>query len=165
MTGQHKDSSWLASTALVLLLLAGAAAMLFVTYKAMAQTPRTATITFTRAEKYTDGTDIPATLPLSYEVWQGPRGACAFTDGTVATGYAGVAVSATCKKTKVGTITSTSTTINTGLQPGESCWQIATIANGVRGQLSAESAPGATANSTCKTFAFPAPETVTITVT
>lgn len=136
MTGQHKDSSWLASTALVLLLLAGAAAMLFVTYKAMAQTPRTATITFTRPTQYTDGSALGSAITVTYNVYQGAKGSTS--------------------KPKVATITSTATTVSSGLQPGETCWQISAVANGVESALS---------NEGCKTFAFPAPETVTITVT
>lgn len=164
MTTQ-RESNWLAAAGLLLLLVIGALAMLFVTYKAVAQSqPRTATITFQRPTKYTDGTDIPASVVISYEVWQGPRGACAFTDPIAGTGgYTGAVVNSGCTKTKVSTITGTSTTINTGLQPGETCWQLAAIAQGPKGQLSPESAPGA-AVSSCKTFLFPAPDVVTITV-
>ena len=103
---------------------------------AHAQTPRTATITFTRPAQYTDGTPIASGTALSYNVYQGAKGSTS--------------------KPKVGTITSTATTISSGLQPGETCWQVSTVANGVESALS---------NEACKTFAFPAPEVVTITVT
>lgn len=136
MTTQ-RDSNWLAAAGLLLLLVIGALAMLFVTYKAVAQSqPRTATITFTRPSAYTDGSSIPAATVVTYGVYQGAKGSTT--------------------KTKVGTITSTATTISTGLQPGETCWQVSAIANGVEGALS---------NEACKTFPFPAPDVVTITVT
>lgn len=102
---------------------------------AQAQTPRTAVISYVRPLKYVDGTDVLAATVLSYNVYQGAKGTT---------------------KPKVATITGTSTTINTGLQPGETCWQISTVANGVESALSNES---------CKTFTFPATEAVTITVT
>lgn len=102
---------------------------------ANAQTARTATITFTRPLQYTDGTDIAAGTALSYNVYQGAKGGA---------------------KTKVATITATATTINTGLPPGETCWEVTTLANGVE---------SARSNEACKSFAFPTPEAITITVT
>lgn len=101
---------------------------------AAAQT-RTATITFTRPTKYVDGTDIAAGTTVTYNVYQGAKGAT---------------------KTKVATISATATTINTGLQPGETCWQVTAVANGVESAMS---------NEACKTFPWPATEPVTITVT
>lgn len=103
---------------------------------AHAQTARTATITFTRPVTYTDGSVLPAGVSVSYKVYQGAKGSTS--------------------KTVVGTITSTATTVSTGLQPGETCWQVSAVANGVESALS---------NEGCKTFAFPAPDIVTITVT
>lgn len=103
---------------------------------AHAQTARSATITFTRPTQYTDGTTIPTGTAITYNVYQGARGSTT--------------------KTRVGTITATATTINSGLQPGETCWQVATVANGVESTLS---------NEGCKTFPWPATESVTITVT
>lgn len=102
---------------------------------ANAQTARSATISFTRPTQFTDGTTIPTGTTITYNVYQGARGSTS--------------------KTRVGTITGTSTTINSGLQPGEYCWQVTTVANGAESALS---------NEGCKTFAFPT-EAVTITVT
>jgi hypothetical protein len=101
-----------------------------------AQTPRAAVITFTKPTEYTDGTPIAASTTLTYNVYQGAKGSTS--------------------KAKVATITATATTINSGLLPGETCWQVSVVANGVESALS---------NEACKTFAWPAAETVTITVT
>lgn len=109
-------------------------ALLMFAVSAIAQTPRTATITFEKPTQYVDGSTIPATVALSYRVYQGAKG------GT---------------KTLVGTITQTQTTINSGLQPGETCWQVSTFANGVESELS---------NEVCKLFPQPATEPVVITV-
>jgi len=135
MTTQ-RDSSWLAAAALVVLLMLGALALLFVAFTAVAQTARTATITFTRPAQYSDGTALGTGVAVSYNVYQGAKGSTS--------------------KPKVGTITGTATTISSGLQPGETCWQVTSVANGVE---------SAQSNEACKTFAFPAPDVVTITVT
>jgi hypothetical protein len=110
------------------------AALLLAAFPAIAQTPRTATISFVRPAEYVDGTPIASTVAVSYKVFQGARGAT---------------------KTLVGTITATDTTITSGLQPGETCWQVSVVANGVESALS---------NEACKAFEFPATEAVTITV-
>jgi hypothetical protein len=99
-----------------------------------AQEVRSAVIAFERPTHYVDDLPIPASAVLTYAVYQGARG------GT---------------KTRVGTITSTGTTITSGLLPGETCWQVTATANGVE---------SARSNEACKTFAFPATQTVTITV-
>lgn len=109
--------------------------MLFGAINAFAQTARTAVITFTRPVDYTDGTPIASSTAVTYVVYQGARGAT---------------------KVKVGTISATTATISTGLQPGETCWQVSAVANGIESALSSEG---------CKTFTFPAPNVVTITVT
>lgn len=102
---------------------------------ANAQTARTATITFTAPTTRTDGSAI--TGALSYEVWQGLKG------GT---------------KTKVSTITTSATTINTGLVGGrEYCWHVVAVEAG-----GGSSVPS---NEACKAFAVSEPNTVTITVT
>lgn len=124
---QSKLLRW-ATTALLALTIAATSAQ--------AQTPRSAVIGFSRPTQYTDGTAVSASTALSYKVLQGAKGSAS--------------------KPVVATITGTSTTINTGLQPGETCWQIVVVANGV------DSAPS---NEACKSFAFPATEAVTITVT
>ena len=134
-TEQHvgKGFRWFVWYALALLI---AMSAVFWAKHAFAQTPRTATITFTRPTTYTDGTPIAAATTVTYGVYQGAKGSTS--------------------KPKVATITSTATTISTGLQPGETCWQVSAIANGVESALS---------NEACKNFAFPAPDVVTITVT
>jgi hypothetical protein len=106
---------------------------------ARAQTANTATISFTAPTQRLDGSAITGTV--SYRVYQGLKGAA---------------------KTAVGTITGTSTTINTGLQPGtEVCWEVTALETiaGVAGPESARS------NEACKAFApGSAPRVVTITV-
>jgi hypothetical protein len=111
------------------------AALLLAVFPALAQTPRTAVITFTAPTTRTDGSTI--TGALSYEVWQGFKGGI---------------------KTKASTVNATSTTINitTGLLGGrEYCWHIVAVEAGVG------SAPS---NEACKAFDQSPPNTVTITV-
>lgn len=105
-------------------------------FAAESQEPRTATISFTKPVLYIDGSAIAAGTTVTYNVYQGVKGST--------------------NKPKVATITGTATTINTGLQPGETCWQVTAVANGVESAMS---------NEACKTFAWPAIEAVTITVT
>lgn len=103
---------------------------------ASAQAVRSATITFTAPTLHDDGTAI--TGALSYEIWQGLKG------GT---------------KTKVSTITSSATTISTGLLGGnEYCWHVIAVEAGNM----VKSVPS---NEACKAFQQSAPSTVTITVT
>lgn len=103
---------------------------------ANAQTARTATITFAAPTKYTDGSSIAAGTTVTYRLYQGEKGGA---------------------KTQVASLSTTATTVNTGLQAGrEYCWEVTAVING---QESARS------NEACKAFAFPIPETVTITVT
>jgi hypothetical protein len=101
---------------------------------AHAQEPRTATITFTAPTKYVDGTPIATGTAISYRIYQRPHGAA---------------------KTMVAQISETTATIDTGLPPGKICWEVTAVANGVE---------SARSNEACKSFAWPAPETVTITV-
>ena len=89
------------------------AALLF-SVSALAQTPRQAVITYQRPTAYTDGSVLDASVAVSYGVYQGAKGSA---------------------KTKIGTITSIQTTITTGLQPGETCWEVTAIANGIEGIL------------------------------
>lgn len=112
-----------------------AALLILFAVTAQAQTPRSATITFTASTAHTDGTAL--TGALSYEVWQGLKG------GT---------------KAKVGTITATNTTITSGLLGGnEYCWHVITVEAG-------NPTVSAPSNEACKAFAQSAPNTVTITV-
>jgi hypothetical protein len=83
-------------------------------------------------------------------------------DGTTITGaisynvYQGVGAGST--KTKVGTITATGTTLNTGLLSSTTyCWEV-TAFEGEAGPESARS------NEACKTFPASPPTTLTVTV-
>jgi hypothetical protein len=107
-----------------------------VTGLALAQTPPTATLTWTAPTTYTDGTTIPTTVALSYNVYQ----------GTSATSL-----------TKVATgVTALTSTITTGLVDGNTYyWSVTAVANGLE---------GAQSNVASKTFAAVAPGTVTLTV-
>lgn len=100
-----------------------------------AQEPRVATITFNAPTKYVDGTDIAPGTVITYKLFQGAKGG---------------------EKTHVADIDGSPVTVDTGLQPGETCWQVSAVANGVESDLS---------NEACKTFAWPATEPVVITVT
>jgi hypothetical protein len=117
-------------------LVIGAVVLGLASFGVFAQTARTATITLTAPTQYTDGTTIASSAAISYRVYQGAKGSTS--------------------KALVGTITSTSTTINSGLQAGqEYCWQVTAVINGVE---------SAQSNEGCKSFAFPTPNAVTITV-
>lgn len=102
---------------------------------AQGDAPRTATITFRRPVQYVDGTPISPDTEITYRLYQGARGA---------------------EKQRVAEFSGTSTTVNSGLKPGETCWQVSAVANGVESELS---------NEGCKTFPLPAAEPVIITVT
>lgn len=98
-------------------------------------TPNRATITFSAVTKRLDGTT--PTGPISYHVYQGLKGQ---------------------SKSKVATITGTTSTISTGLVGGnEYCWQVtAQEGTGPESVMS---------NEACKAFPLAPLETVTITVT
>ena len=138
MTTQ-RDSNWLAAAGLLLLLVIGALAMLFVTYKAVAQSqPNTATITFSPSTTYTDGTPYPSNAVVSYSLWQGLKGA---------------------PRVKVGAFTSGGS-VTTGLLTGnEYCWDVTTVVS--IGGVATESAHSLAA---CKKFDG-VPTVVVITVT
>lgn len=114
--------------------------LLLCAFTALAQTVNTATISFTAPTARADASPITGTV--SYKVYQGIKGSA---------------------KTQAGTISGTSTTINTGLQAGtEYCWEVTAteMIGGVAGPESARS------NEACKAFApGSAPRVVTITVT
>jgi hypothetical protein len=110
--------------------------LLFCWSAATAQEARTATITFTAPTQRTDNSTI--TGALTYEVWQGLKGA---------------------SKTRVGTISTTNTTVTSGLAGGaEYCWHIVVREAG-------NAAPSLPSNEACKAFAQSGPNVVTITVT
>lgn len=95
----------------------------------------TATITFSAPTTRTDGSSISGAL--TYEVYQGLKGAA---------------------KVKVATISSTTSTISTGLVSGnEYCWDVVAVE-------AANPAPSAHSAEACKAFALAPPNTVTITV-
>lgn len=130
----HRDTKARGHWAIITLLFI-AVVLAFCGTIAHAQTARSAVISYQAPTTRTDGSTI--TGALSYEIWQGVKGAV---------------------KTKVGTITSIQTTITTGLQGGkEYCWQVAA--------LEAGGGTSALSNEACKAFAIDAPNTVTITVT
>jgi hypothetical protein len=93
-------------------------------------------ITFTPPTQFTDGTAIAAGTPISYDIYQGVNGGA---------------------KVKIGTVTQTPATINTGLEPGnEYCYHaIAKIAN---------ADPSEPSNQDCKLITSVAPQPVVITV-
>lgn len=102
---------------------------------ATAQTPRQAVITFSAPTARTDGSAI--TGALSYQIFQGVKGSA---------------------KVKVGTITTTSATLTTGLEGGkEYCWDVVAIEAG-------NAAPSDHSAEACKAFSLSAPNAVTITV-
>lgn len=112
-----------------------AAILLMFAAVAQAQTPRQAVVSFTAATGRTDGSTIAGAV--SYEIYQGLKGAT---------------------KVKVGTITTTSATLTTGLAGGnEYCWDVVTVEAG-NPAVSVHSAEA------CKAFSLAAPNTVTITV-
>jgi hypothetical protein len=109
--------------------------LLFFGAVASAQAPRQAVIQYTAVTTRTDGSST--TGAISYEVWQGIKGAT---------------------KIRIGTITSLQTTIDTGLLGGtEYCWHIVVVEAG----NAVKSAPSTEA---CKAFPQSGPNTVTITV-
>jgi hypothetical protein len=103
---------------------------------AIAQSPPQAILTWTAPTQYTDGTPIPSTVALSYNIYQ----------GTSATSL-----------TKVATgVTALTNTITTGLADGNTYFfAVTAVANGLE---------GAQSNVGSKTFAAVAPGTVTLTV-
>lgn len=112
--------------------------LLFCATIAKAQAANTATITFSPSTLYTDGTAYPGGAVVSYNLWQGLKGAT---------------------RVKVGTVTSGGS-ISTGLLTGaEYCWDVTTVVT--TGGVSAESAHSVAA---CKKFDG-TPSVVTITVT
>jgi hypothetical protein len=103
---------------------------------ALAQTPPTATLTWTAVTTYVDGTTIPSTVAVTYNIYQ----------GTSATSLTKVA-------TGVTTLTSS---ISTGLTDNQTYfWAVTAVAGGIEGGQS---------NVGSKTFAAVAPGTVTLTV-
>lgn len=98
--------------------------------------PNQAVISFSRPTLYSDGTAVPAALPITYRVYQGVQGQP--------------------KVALTPDISVVTSTITGGLLSGTSyCWQISAIANGLESPLS---------NEACKTFAPAVLSPVTITV-
>jgi hypothetical protein len=115
-----------------------AALLILFAVTAQAQTPRSATITFAPSTTYTDGTAYPSGAVVSYNLWQGLKGA---------------------SRVKVGTVTSGGQ-VTTGLLTGnEYCWDVTTVVT--IGGSATESAHSLAA---CKKFDG-VPSVVTITVT
>lgn len=94
-----------------------------------------AVITFAAPTTYTDGSQIAAGTAITYDVYQAPQGQTLV---------------------RVATITGTTTTITTGLTPGQTfCFAVTAVINGLASDRS---------NQACKLSAFPVPNAVTITV-
>jgi fibronectin type 3 domain-containing protein len=115
-------------------LLAAQALSLLLIAQTHADDAREAIITFTRPTRYVDGTPINSQTAITYRLYQGKRSE---------------------QKALVAEINTTSVTVNTGLPPGETCWEVTAVANGVE---------SARSNEACKSFPYPAPQAVTITV-
>lgn len=111
-----------------------AAILLCLSASAVAQEPRTAVISFDAVTTYADGTPIEAGTVVEYRLYQGLRGS---------------------EKVLVAQFSGTEFAVNTGLPPGETCWQVTAVAHDRESEAS---------NEACKTFAWPAPSRVTITV-
>lgn len=127
---------------------------LFAAVGAFAQTPNTATIEFQRPTAYPNGDPVPATLALSYNVFQAE---CPQLLPAVPPAQWGVC-STPIVGTKSGTITTTTGTITTGLLSGKNyCFQVTAFVTGQ--EATTESARS---NWGCK--AFTGMGTVTITV-
>lgn len=127
----------LRETIAVLFLLTIAALLAFMVMRtAGAQTlTRSAKIEFVATTMFTDGD--PITTTVSYEIYQGLKGA---------------------PKSKVGTISTTTATVSTGLLAGkEYCWHVVAVVAGYP--------PSDPSGEKCKSFPLPQPNTVTITVT
>lgn len=135
-----KSSSSFWSQALVIF--SCALLLVFVAFAAQAQpaaAANTATITFTAPTARTDGSAIAGTL--SYKVYQGVKGQA---------------------KAVVGTISTTSSTINAGLLGGtEYCWQVS-VTETIDPAVSGPESP--LSNEDCKAFAAAGVTPVTITV-
>lgn len=115
------------------------AACVMLALPALAQTANTATITFAPSTKWDDDTNYPANAVVTYNLWQGVKGAA---------------------RTKVGTFTSGGS-ITTGLLTGtEYCWDVTTVVK----VGTAPALEGAHSAEACKNF-IGKPGVVTITVT
>lgn len=100
---------------------------------AAAQAANTATITFTAPTALADGSAIPVGSVLSYNVYQGEKGAA---------------------KTKVATISASPGSVTTGLSTGKAyCFQLSAVLNGLE---------GAQSNEACKSFVPPGIFTITV---
>jgi hypothetical protein len=130
---EMKSRTWLVGLGLIFL-----AFVLAFCASAYAQAANTATITFSPSTQYTDGTAYPSGAVVSYNLWQGLKGA---------------------SRVKVGTVTSGGS-ITTGLLTGnEYCWDVTTVVT--IGGSATESAHSLEA---CKRFDGK-PSVVVITVT
>ena len=130
MTTRTESTLWRLGAYLLI-----ASMAVFMVSVSQAQAAPQAVISFNKPTKYTDGTTIAANAVITYELFQGLKGAA---------------------KAKVSTITTTTATVTSGLVAGnEYCWQVTAIINAVTSALS---------NEGCKAFPFPTPEAVVITV-
>jgi hypothetical protein len=111
--------------------------LLMLTYGAIAAAQPSATLGWTAVTTYSDGTTIPGTVAVTYNIYQ----SC---------------VSASALSKITSGVTTLTTTITAGLADNETCyWAITAQANGLE---------GAQSNVGSKTFAAVAPGTATLTV-
>lgn len=97
-----------------------------------------AVISFAAPTTFTDGSSIPAGTVFSFNIYQGARGEA---------------------KVKIATISTTGTTITTGLVPGTTyCFAATAVVNGV------ESAQAVDAPASCKLTPLLVPGTIIVTV-
>ncbi len=97
-----------------------------------------AVISFQAPTKYTTGEDIPAGTAISYNVYQGVQGQA---------------------KAKIATITTTGTTVSTGLVPGTTyCFAVTAVVAGVEGPQTPDTA------SSCKLTPLLVPGPIVVTV-
>lgn len=116
--------------------LLGALALLLVSGVSFAQTAPSAKITITAPTTYSDGTAIPSTVALTYNLYQG--------------------LSATTLVKVASGLTALSNTVTTGLSDGQTYFfAVTAVAGGLE---------GAQSNVGSKVFALVAPGSVTITV-
>jgi hypothetical protein len=102
----------------------------------LAQTAPTAVLSWTAPTTYSDGTTIPSSVALTYNIYQG--------------------ISATALVKVATGVTALTSSISTGLADGTTYyWSVTAVAGGLE---------GAQSNVGTKTFAAVAPGTVTLTV-
>lgn len=102
------------------------------------QAAEPAVISFTAPTKYSDGSDIPTGTQMSFNIYQGLQGQV---------------------KVKIATITTTGTTVTTGLVPGSTyCFAATAVIAGVEGAQTPDTA------TSCKLTPLLVPGSIVVTV-